>query len=172
MPVRPESVEIVSASERDKVISSPSALVSTIEFNEQESAKLLCRSAGSAPAARLSWKWRVGGSGRLHPPDLPDVHLLAESSSAGQVGFSSSSLIEVRNLDARFHLAELWCTASVRQNDDDGGAAELTAKVQLLVKCEYANKKKEPLSNSRNNHQRKPSEMYHYKQRKQLELLI
>lgn len=139
--VRPENVEIVSASESDKVISSPVALMSTIEFNELDSAKLLCRSNGAAPAAKLSWRWRAAGGVDL---DLPGVQVVAESSSASQTGFSSSSLIEVRNLDARFHLAELWCSAST------GGAPspvpglanerpfELTAKVQLLVKCEYA----------------------------------
>lgn len=137
--VRPESVEIVSADadERDKVISAQSsALVSTIEFNEHQSAKFLCRSSGSAPAARLSWLWKASD------PDLvrhgnPIAKVLAETSDEAESGWLSSSLIEVRALDPRFHLAELSCVAT---NEALAGSAsgELTAKVRLLVKCKYA----------------------------------
>lgn len=109
------------------------------EMSEFESAKFVCSSTGSNPAAQIEWSLREP-NGQVR--NLTGSYKTSSRSLEIDVTTSSSSL-ELPSIGRHYHLAELTCRA-INENlsvvKKYGLDTSLSASVKLSVKCKLNNK--------------------------------
>lgn len=139
----PQKIEILSEQARPEVEENGQVQQWLAELNENQSAKFLCSSRGSQPAAKLRWSWVMGSASGSSSGNLLGRQSVVSSQASGSslaaegnsASSSSSSLFEIASVSWHHHGTQLVCTATNEELESHRPGKSLMARIKLFVRC-------------------------------------
>lgn len=137
---------------KEPILSADQQPIYLAEVNEFESAKFVCSSSGSNPAAQIEWSLRQSNgqvqnlTGSYKTTSVTGATRTTATTTNGprsqiEPDIMSTSSLEIPAIGRHNHLAELICKAKNENLSQakHGLDASLIARVKLSVKCKLYN---------------------------------